>query len=233
VKKGLGVFTRAVRNVSRRKIRALLVIIALSLSVAILLSIPAGIMANQDAAEQLSSNYNAYLENMQAQITTASTLLEVNLSPGFTAAGFGGRGPPGGGFGGGFMGFMSSESFFNETAASDINSIEGVAAVIPILEKSEGTNETRSTQFGEFEFLRPEYTIVGVPLDNSILTNYPVLPSDIIEGRTLVEGDSDAVLLSMNNTEYFGVGVNGQVNILGKDFTVVSIYSTTVTQEMN
>jgi len=232
--KKLGVFTRALRNVSRRKIRALLVIIALSLSVAILTSIPTGIMANQKAAEQLSANYDSYLENMQTQITTASTLLEVSLSPGFTAAGFGGRGRPEGGFGGGgFMGFMSSESFFNETAVSNITTIDGVAAVIPVLEKSEGTNETRSTQFGDFVFLRPEYTIVGVPLDNSILSNYPVLPSDIIEGRTLGEGDNDAVLLSTNNTEYFGVGVNDQVNILGKDFTVVGVYSTTVTQEMN
>ncbi len=228
--KNLGVFTRALRNVSRRKIRALLVIIALSLSVAILISIPTGIMANQEAAEQLSANYDNYLADMEAEITTAATLLEVSLSPGFTAAGFGGRGRPGGGFSGGFM---SSESFFNETVASDINNIEGVAAVIPALEKSEGTLETRSTQFGEFEFLRPEYTIVGVPLDDSILSNYPVLPIDIIEGRTLVEGDSGVVLLSKNNTDYFGVGVNDQVNILGNDFTVVGVYATTVTLEMN
>jgi len=210
------------------------VIIALSLSVAILISIPTGIMANQEAAEQLSANYDSYLEDMETEITTAATLLEVSLSPGFAAAGFGGGGPPEGGFGGGGFtgGFMSRESFFNETAVSNITTIEGVAAVIPVLEKSEGTLETRSTQFGEFEFLRPEYTIVGVPLDDSILSNYPVLPSEIIEGRTLVEGDSGVVLLSVNNTEYFGVGVNDQINILGSDFTVVGVYSTTVTQEM-
>ena len=209
-------------------------IIALSLSVAILISIPTGIMANQEAAEQLSANYDSYLEDMETEITTAATLLEVSLSPGFAAAGFGGGGPPEGGFGGGGFtrGFMSRESFFNETAVSNITTIEGVAAVIPVLEKSEGTLETRSTQFGEFEFLRPEYTIVGVPLDDSILSNYPVLPSEIIEGRTLVEGDSGVVLLSVNNTEYFGVGVNDQINILGSDFTVVGVYSTTVTQEM-
>jgi putative ABC transport system permease protein len=230
----LGVFTRAVRNVSRRKIRALLVIIALSLSVAILISIPTGIMANQEAAEQLSANYDAYLEDMETEITTAATLLEVSLSPGFAGAGFGGGRPPADGFGGGGFtgGFMSRESFFNETAVSNITTIEGVSAVIPVLEKSEGTVETRSTQFGEFEFLRPEYAIVGVPLDDSILSNYPVLPSDIIEGRALVEGDSSVVLLSTNNTEYFGVGLNDQVNILGSDFTVVGVYSTTVTQEM-
>ena len=228
----MGVFTRAIRNVSRRKIRALLVIIALSLSVSILISIPAGIMANQEAAEQLNANYDAYLEDMETEITTAATLLDVSLSSGFAAAGFGGRGPPGGGSGGGLtppgggLGgvFINNESFFNETEASNITHIDGVAAVIPILEKSEGPIETRSTRFGE---------IVGIPLDDSILSNYPVLPSGIIEGRTLVEGDSDVVLLSTNNTDYFGVGVNDQVNILGKDFTVVGVYTTTVTPEMN
>jgi len=233
--KNLGVFTRALRNVARRKVRASLIVVALSLSVAILISIPTGIMANQEAAEQLSSNYDAYLANMETEITTAATLLEVSLSPGFTAAGFGGGRPSEGGFGeGGFTGgFMSRESFFNETAVSNITAIEGVAAVIPVLEKSEGTLVTRSTQFGEFEFLRPEYTIVGVPLDDSDLSDYPVLPSEIIEGRALVEGDSGVVLLSENNTDYFGVGVNDQVNILERDFMVVGVYSTTVTQEMN
>ena len=113
----MGAFTRAVRNVPRRKIRALLVIIALSLSVAILITIPTGIMANQNASEQLTANYDSYLADMEAQITTAATLLEVSLSPGFTAAGFGGRGRPEGGFAGGFGGFMSSESFFNETGS--------------------------------------------------------------------------------------------------------------------
>lgn len=241
----MGVLTRAVRNVSRRKIRASLVIIALSLSVAILVTIPSGIMANQKAAEQLSSNYDNYLEQMESEITTASTLLEVSLSSGFSGQGFGGRErpegqfpngePPEGGAGmGGFIrDFMSSESFFNESAVANISSIEGIAAVIPILEKSEGTVVTQTTQFGEFDVIQPEYTVVGVPLDDFLLSNYPILPSDIVEGRTLAEGDTDAVLLSQNNTEYFGVGLNDQVNILGTDFTVVGIYSTTVTQEMD
>lgn len=243
--KKMGVLTRALRNVSRRKIRAALVIIALSLSVAILVTIPSGIMANQKAAEQLSSNYDNYLEQMEDEITTASTLLEVGLSAGFAGQGFGGRERPEGQFpggelpeGGGGMGgfnraFMSSESFFNDTAVANISSIEGIAAVIPVLEKSEGTVVTRTTQFGEFDVIQTEYTVVGVPLDDSLLLNYPILPSDIVEGRTLGEGDSNVVLLSQNNTEYFGVGLNDQVTILGTDFTVVGIYSTTVTQEMN
>jgi hypothetical protein len=43
----LGVLTRAARNISRRKIQALLVIIALGFCMAIMISIPVGITLNQ------------------------------------------------------------------------------------------------------------------------------------------------------------------------------------------
>ena len=100
----MGVVTRALRNVARRKIRASLIIVALSLSVAILISIPTGIMSNQEATERLTSNYDDYIENMETEITTLSTLLEVSLSPGFTTTDLGGMEPPEGGFGGGGFG---------------------------------------------------------------------------------------------------------------------------------
>ena len=64
----MGVLTRALRNVSRRKVRVLLVVVALSLSMAILVSIPAGIMANQEAAEELKADYEEYLENIAEEI---------------------------------------------------------------------------------------------------------------------------------------------------------------------
>jgi hypothetical protein len=46
----MGIINRAIRNISRRKIRALLVIIALGFSMAIMVSIPAGVLANQQTA---------------------------------------------------------------------------------------------------------------------------------------------------------------------------------------
>jgi len=52
----LGVVTRAVRNISRRKMRALLAIIALGFSLAIMISIPAGVIANQESALGLTEN---------------------------------------------------------------------------------------------------------------------------------------------------------------------------------
>ena len=229
----MGVLTRARRNVSRRKIRASLVIIALSLSVAILVTIPTGIMANQEAAEKLSADYDKYLQRMETEIATASTLIEINLLPGFSD--FDLSKPPQGDGGtnvGSVRDGMNTQTYFNDTAVANITAMEGVAAVIPFLEKDEGTLVNQTTQFGQFEFLEKEYTIVGVPLDNYLLSNYPILPTDITEGRTLTEGDTNAVLLSQNLTEHFGVGLNDQVNILGTNFTVVGIYTTTVRQEM-
>jgi putative ABC transport system permease protein len=83
------------------------------------------------------------------------------------------------------------------------------------------------TPRGSFNVLVTDYTIIGVPLDSSLLGNYQILPTDIIEGRTLQEGDSGVVLLSSNNTEYFGVSIGDEVTILGKTFTVVGVYEPT------
>jgi putative ABC transport system permease protein len=231
----VGVLARAARNVSRRKVRVLLVVVALSLSMAILVSIPAGILANQEAAEELKANYEGYLDNIAEEISQAYTLLEVRYGGGFATGGFpeGGSGfPSGGGFAGGDggrrPGFFRSEVFINESLIVEIEVLEGTDTVIPFFEKTEGTNQTVTTPFGtDVEMLVPDYTVVGVVLDNGIINNYNVLPNTILEGRNLEEGDSGAVLLSLNSTDYFGAGVGDQVNILGNSFTVVGVYDET------
>lgn len=210
--KEVGVLTRALRNVSRRKIRVLLVVIALGFAMAILVSIPAGIVANQAAAEQISENYNAVMGDMEAEITKTLTLVECSLSGGFAQ------------FRPGFM--TRSENFLNESAIYDISAIEGVKDVLPFFEKTEGTLQTLETPRGTFEILQPDYTIVGVPLNSSFIDNYVVLPTTITEGRNLEEGDSGVVLLSEDNTEYFGVGVGDSVYIVGAYFEVVGVYET-------
>jgi putative ABC transport system permease protein len=209
----LGVLTRALKNVSRRKIRVSLIVIALGFSMAIMISIPAGIMANQAATEELSANYNAYMGDMQEEINKTLTLIECsNSSSGFTD------------FRPGFM--TRTESFMNETAVADISSIEGVKDVLPFLEKTEGTVQTQDTPRGSFEILMPDYTIVGVVLNDTYIDDYAIVPEDTIEGRTLEGGESGVVLLSVNNTSYFNVGFGDRVSILGTYFTVVGVYNT-------
>ncbi len=218
----MGVFTRALRNVSRRKVRALLVVVALGFSMAIMISVPSSIMASQSSVERLTQNYNDTISGMESEINKTMTLIECSLTPTFE-----------GGFGQGMGGGFSPENmsrvvqYINETAVSDIAAVDSVKDVLAFLEKSEGTTETRETPRGSFNVLVTDYTIVGIPLDSSLLGNYQILPTDIIEGRTLQEGDSGVVLLSSNNTQYFGVSVGDEVTILGKTFTVVGVYEPT------
>ena len=242
----LGVLTRAVRNISRRKIRALLVIIALGFSFAIMISIPAGITANQASTQSLTQNLGNTITQTEATINQTLTRIDCSLSSGFEGFGFGGGdftpgqfgGGPGGNFtpgqfgGGGFVpGEFGGGAFgaggttaMNESLYSDISSVEGVAAVAPTLQVSEGKNQT-VTMFGRsFTRLIPDYVIVGIPLNSSIIDNYPILPTNITDGRNLQGGDSGVVLLSENNSKFFDAGVGDTITILGKTFEVVGVH---------
>jgi len=112
----------------------------------------------------------------------------------------------------------------NESVYSDISSIQGVATVVPVLDATEGHNETVSTQFGTFDRLVADYIIEGLPLTSNLVNNYPILPTNITAGRNLQAGESGVVVLSENNSAYFGVGVGSTVNILGQTFQVVGIH---------
>jgi putative ABC transport system permease protein len=204
----LAVLTRALRNVSRRKIRVVLVVIALGFSMAIMISIPSAIVANQAAAEGLSEDYNEILAETEEAMNKTLTLIECSLTGGFRR----------------FMFPGAQASYLNESAIYDISSIEGVKEIVPFLEKTEGTTQTMERRGRTFEILVPDYTIVGVPLNSSLLDNYVVLPRVITEGRNLHEGDSGVVLLSSDNIEYFDAVVGDSVYISGGYFEVVGVY---------
>lgn len=195
-----------------------LVVIALGFSMAIMISIPTGTVANQLAVEGLSEDYNEIIAQMEEEMNKTVALIECRLTGGFR------RFMPGQ-----MPGQMpgTEEEFLNETAIHDILSIEGVKDVVPFLEKTEGTMQTMERRGMTFNILVPDYTIVGVPLNSSIIDNYVVLPTVVTEGRNLREGDSGVVLLSLNNTEHFDAGVGDEANILGRSFTVVGVYEST------
>ena len=246
----MGIINRAIRNISRRKIRALLVIIALGFSMAILVSIPAGAIANQETANSLASNLSNTINETGKSINQTLTQIDCSLAPDLSGFGFrppegfdrsqiGGSGPPagfdpsqfGGGrtpgqFGGGAFGGGQANPM-NESLYNDINStISGIAAVEPILQASEGS-ETTTEFFGRtFTRLATEYTIEGIPLTSGLIDNYNILPTNITAGRNLQAGESGVVLLSENNSAYFGVGVGDTVTILDNTFTVVGIHGT-------
>jgi putative ABC transport system permease protein len=215
----LGVLTRAVRNISRRKMRAFLVIIALGFSMAIMISIPAGIVANQEAAQRLTESYNT-------AISKATTLIECSASP---RQGMFSSVPSDTPFGMPSFG-SEQETFINETIGDEIRTIEGIKDVVPFLEKSsnETTSETLSTPRGSFNISRPLYTITGVCLNSTFIDDYSILPTNITAGsRNLRDGDSGVLLMSLNLSEYYSVGVGDKVEIYGESFTVVGIYNST------
>ncbi len=80
--------SRAVRNISRRKIRALLVIIALGFSMAIMISIPAGVIANQQSANALASNLSNTITETGQSINQTLSQIDVTLSSDFSGFGF-------------------------------------------------------------------------------------------------------------------------------------------------
>jgi putative ABC transport system permease protein len=225
--KYLGALTRAVRNISRRKMRAFLVVIALGFCLAIMISVPAGIMANQKTTQSLTENFNSTISNMEAEINKTSTLIECSTSSGRGMFSGSPSGMPSGmpRFG------PEQEVFINETIGDEIRSIDGVKDVVPFLVKSseETTSETISTPRGDFNISRSLYTITGVCLNSSLIDNYSILPANTT-GRELREGDSGVLLMSQNLTDYFGVGVGGKVEINGESFTVVGVYNSTTEQ---
>jgi putative ABC transport system permease protein len=225
----LGALTRAVRNISRRKIRALLIIIALGFSMAIMISIPAGIMANQEATQNLTENYNNTISAMEEQINTTATLIECSAAstqfnrtdfPGFPDFPSGSASP---------FAFEQEEVYINETISDEIATIEGVKDVVPFIEVSseETTSETMNSPRGSFTITRPLYTITGVCLNSTFIEDYSILPTNKTSGNLLSEGDSGVVLMSLNLSEYYGVGVGDEVEIYGESFTVVGIYNST------
>jgi ABC-type antimicrobial peptide transport system permease subunit len=251
----MGIINRAIRNISRRKIRALLVIIALGFSMAIMVSIPAGVLANQESANALANNLSNTISQTGESINQTLTQIDCRLASDFAGFGFAppnmtnissftpgqfnqGTTPSGsGGFdpsqfgGGGMPGRFGGGSFgggeanpMNESLYTDLSSIDGVAAVAPILQASEGQNVTTEFMGRTFTRLVPDYVIQGLPLTGDLIGSYSVLPSNITSGRNLQVGDSGVVVLSQNNSAFFEAGVGDSISILDQTFTVVGIH---------
>ncbi len=251
----MGIGTRAVRNIARRKMRALLVIIALGFSMAIMISLPSGIASNQVAAQNVGTNLSNTITQTAASINQTLTEIDCSLTPTYSGFGFsGGSGGFGGGGGfyarnftgfggapGGLRGAFGAGSFgggttpMNESLYSDLSTIQGVVAVVPILQASEGQNETVPVSFSGYSTTITRfivaYTIEGIPLVSSLVDNYPVLPTNITAGSGLQAGQSGVALLSENNTSYFNANVGDNVNILGQTFNVVGVHGTSSVED--
>jgi putative ABC transport system permease protein len=233
------------------------VIIALGFCMAIMVSIPAGISANQESTLSLTENLSDTITQTEATINQTLTQIDCSLSQsmegfgfappdtgssgfappnsgssGFTPGQFGNATGVPGAFGGGAFS-RGGNTAMNETFYSDINStIDDIAAVAPTLQVSEGTNQTMEMFGRSFTRLVVDYVIEGLPLTSDLVDNYPILPTNITAGRNLQAGDSGVVLLSENNSAFFGAGVGDTVEILGESFEVIGIHGSTGVEDV-
>ncbi|MGA2668872.1 MAG: FtsX-like permease family protein [Ignavibacteria bacterium] len=178
----------------------------------------------------MTQNFNSTITETEAQINQSTTLIECSTSSGgiFSGPPSNMSSPPSGMDRSSFS-FRREEFYMNESVVGNISSIVGVKDVVPFLVKSssETTQETITTPMGDFPMSRPLYTITGVCLNSSFIDEYSVLPTNITAGRNLREGDSGVLLMSLNLTEYYGVGVGSEVEVNGTSFTVIGIYDQT------
>jgi len=73
----MGIINRTIRNISRRKIRAVLVIISSGFSMAIMISIPAGVMINQQSATNIADNLASTLTQTGRKIVKEKECLHL------------------------------------------------------------------------------------------------------------------------------------------------------------
>jgi len=191
-----------------------------------MVSIPSGIIANQEATQSITKNYNTTISEMEAEINKTATLIEVSASRG---QGMFSSMPSDQSSGTPPSGFGQEEVFINETVCDEIATIEGVKDAVPFLEISseDTTSETMETPHGTFTIDRPIYTITGVSLNSTFISEYSILPTNITTGKNLDEGDSEVLIISLNLSGYYSVSVGDKVEVYGEYFKIVGIYNST------
>jgi putative ABC transport system permease protein len=191
---------RAFKNILRNRFRTLLVSLVLALCVAVFVSTIAGVNASEDATAAILEDYSE---------TAEATVEEAEMS--MTAIQVGSFGP-------------FAQTPMDDDALNGILAMDGVEAVIPMASGGFGEAEGGGGTSGGGR-VKPAYMASGVPLDADLDEQYHYLPSNIIDGRSLVEDEGYAVLIGEELTDYFGAGVGDSINIDGTYFDVVGIYS--------
>ncbi|MDY6917601.1 MAG: ABC transporter permease [Chloroflexota bacterium] len=210
---------RAFKNILRSRIRTLLVSLVLALCVAVFVSTIAGVEASESATAEMLDEYGEAAEATIEQTELAMTAIMVRAGMSFSEGG-----PPSGAFG---------EEPIDEEVVDEISSMDDVEAVVPTVsagigEGGEGQAGFQGEGGGGFFVTRFDYMITGVPLDSTLDEKYQYLPVNIVDGRNLEEGDSDAVLISEDLTDYFGAGVGDSIEIEGSSFEVAGVYLSTM-----
>jgi ABC-type antimicrobial peptide transport system permease subunit len=206
----MGILNRATRNITRKKRRTALILIVLSISVALMVTLPASITANQQASQKIIDRDTKTIEEWTAKLNLVATEIDFQISriPDFSSnrdriEGY--QDYP----------LMNLTDYYDK-----LSLIPNVEKVIPIL---------RETQWAPGEKYNQElavylYDVYGIPLEADVINKYPsILPSNITVGRNLEAGDNGVVVLDEVVAGNWSVGVGDTVDVLGQTFTVVGI----------
>jgi putative ABC transport system permease protein len=228
----------------------LLAIVAIGVSMAIMVAIPAGLTASQSAVERLNDQMTVDYASQAAEIENTSSLIEV----GNTDSTFSGTGQMSAGGASGSSG-TGSTSVINETVMETVEALDGVESVIPYVSMTEGmpdrddffggggtappttgeggTPPSNNATMPDIDSMRNMLSdvtkVLGVTLTENAIDNHSVLPSTILEGRNLNVNETGSVLLTENLTAYYDTELGGTVTIQNKTFNVVGIYENTTT----
>jgi ABC-type antimicrobial peptide transport system permease subunit len=197
----MGILTRATKNLSRRKTRALIVIIALTLALTMLIILPSSINARQELTHQAITNLISTNDYLTSTVTLSATEVDCGYPISFD---------PSMGVVGNGTTVWTTQPLMNETIYSKIISLPDVTKVIPVLHQLATADRA--------------YQIYGIPLDNaSDLEDSSILPSNITEGRTLQVGDQGVVVVDEYVAKNFSVSVGDTFAVSGHSLTVVGI----------
>ena len=235
---------RALRNVFRKPTRTVLVILALGLSIAMIMSVYTGIEAsNEKTAGLIDETITNTQENVEDAKQFIYEIEELTETQERMIQIGGVRGGGGGGGGGGFPGGGgTTQTPITQDVIDNISSIDYIDAVIPIVDQRIGEideseraqmMEMRNQDADEFkidmfnDFF--DYFIQGVPLESSIDNKYSILPSNIVSGNIITEIDEGCVMIRDKLTEtdgfFAGTGVGDNIDVQGIFMKVVGIYT--------
>ena len=82
----MGILTRATKNLSRRKTRALIVIIALSLALTMLIILPPSINAREALTRQAFNDLISTDSNLNSTLTLSATEIQCDYPPFFNSS---------------------------------------------------------------------------------------------------------------------------------------------------
>jgi putative ABC transport system permease protein len=195
----VGIINRASRNVWRKKGRTLLVVLALSFSIAAIISVYTGIEASNANTQELIDGYEKSLEEM-GDITDAQIRL-ISVWP---------------------WGDVPQETLDNLTAN------ETVEDVVPFIIQVFELNATGEPEARGLRSKDPVFTIYGIPLDPQHDEKYHILPGNIVEGETISQSDHDHKVIVNQDESHFNANVGEIITINGINLTVAGIYSSSV-----